>query len=916
MFKIAQSGTNFLDSLYNQNMQTQKAQADLQYSLARTRSLNTDTDYNEKANQYRIDDLDMANQIKKATLDDTIEKSHLSRQQELENLHHSQNQNPQLEEELRQKNVQAGILTDEMKSQQQRNQQALDEWPMARADLNINPDDPDFEDKLVQFYRNHPNVATNLATKPMVDIQVKALESARSNLASVTEANNNAKTMMAMKATGDLPADTNIDALKANPDVAHQTIVRGNVTAQQRRISEILSAIGPNPPPELRTQADDLRNAQNRLSTILGAPDGINQVANGAWSQFFDANGRLNAGLEGDISAMQTYAQERAKQGLAKPMSTTVTVKGGDAANPSEIRVENVPAGQEQTVTRQMQEAFKTEEQRAQEKAGLQKNAQVKQTNDVADLMRNNPEIKALSEEAARTGNWTKVQDAINKQLTPAQQTQPAKQEGVPENKQSSVEEGRIRTSNNDYTYPHGAADVAGIDRNVWANAMSEEGAEPGLDPGTNHMSVFGLWRDKPGAEGDAYRTAIQNGPRSLEAYNAVTQTWAKWAADSKANPWELDSPGMQELVLADVQHTGGSARVRQAIDSMGGFEAINKMDPGEAIRQYSRLRLSFWPGNAGRVQREGQWALQNDTTLRGAGRVAKMQGGGLVSVAKMQPGGLVSGAAGPDQVPAMLTSGEYVVNKDAVQNVGLQTLEALNAGTRQDPKLALNAGTQQDVFGQVSNQSSVSNAPLFPPLPTIRPQLAQTSTPAPRAMPAQTPAPRAQPAQTPAVTTGAATSPIASTGGTTLTPQYTTGDAFLNAHYLGDGRLSGLTTNFGHDVNGRPDTYMLSKLGGGSRLGAFGTDVVNPTTAGVSLPEQTFRAFIGDPKNKDIRQRVTSGQVQVEVTAPNGRTGRFNIVDLGPGKGEHASLDMTGTAMRQLGMKDNFGAVYRIVSY
>jgi hypothetical protein len=132
----------------------------------------------------------------------------------------------------------------------------------------------------------------------------------------------------------------------------------------------------------------------------------------------------------------------------------------------------------------------------------------------------------------------------------------------------------------------------------------------------------------------------------------------------------------------------------------------------------------------------------------------------------------------------------------------------------------------------------------------------------------------------------------------------------------LGDGRLSGLTTNFGHDVNGRPDTYMLSKLGGGSRLGAFGTDVVNPTTAGVSLPEQTFRAFIGDPKNKDIRQRVTSGQVQVEVTAPNGRTGRFNIVDLGPGKGEHASLDMTGTAMRQLGMKDNFGAVYRIVSY
>jgi hypothetical protein len=132
----------------------------------------------------------------------------------------------------------------------------------------------------------------------------------------------------------------------------------------------------------------------------------------------------------------------------------------------------------------------------------------------------------------------------------------------------------------------------------------------------------------------------------------------------------------------------------------------------------------------------------------------------------------------------------------------------------------------------------------------------------------------------------------------------------------LGDGRLSGLATNFGHDVNGRPDTYMLSKLGGGSRIGAFGADVVNPTTAGVSLPVQTVRAFIGNEKDPDVRRQIQSGQVQVEVTAPNGRTGRFPIVDLGPGKGENASLDMTGTAMRQLGMKDNFGAVYRIISY
>jgi hypothetical protein len=282
----------------------------------------------------------------------------------------------------------------------------------------------------------------------------------------------------------------------------------------------------------------------------------------------------------------------------------------------------------------------------------------------------------------------------------------------------------------------------------------------------------------------------------------------------------------------------------------------------------------------------------------------------GRPGAAKMQEGGLVTGTEGPDKVPAMLTSGEYVVNKDAVQNIGLPILESLIAGTRPTQSVA-----SQSLFGQPPSQ--------WGDLPTIRPQLtqmAQAPTTAPRATPVETPAVTTGPATTnldaPMTTSTASTASTANAAGTTLTPQDTTGDAFLNAHYLGDGRLSGLATNFGHDVNGRPDTYMLSKLGGGSRVGAFGTDVVNPNTVGASIPVQTFRAFIGNPNDPQVRQRVQSGRVQVEVTAPNGKKAAFPIVDLGPGKGEHASLDLTGSAMRQLGMNDNFGAVYRIVSF
>jgi hypothetical protein len=45
----------------------------------------------------------------------------------------------------------------------------------------------------------------------------------------------------------------------------------------------------------------------------------------------------------------------------------------------------------------------------------------------------------------------------------------------------------------------------------------------------------------------------------------------------------------------------------------------------------------------------------------------------------KMRSGGYVSGQPGPDRVPAMLTSGEYVLNKDAVQKIGVGNLNSMN---------------------------------------------------------------------------------------------------------------------------------------------------------------------------------------------------------------------------------------------
>lgn len=54
---------------------------------------------------------------------------------------------------------------------------------------------------------------------------------------------------------------------------------------------------------------------------------------------------------------------------------------------------------------------------------------------------------------------------------------------------------------------------------------------------------------------------------------------------------------------------------------------------------------------------------------------------GGLVR--HMAAGGPIGGYGGGDVIPTMLEPGEYVLNKQAVQNIGIQNLNSLNAGIR-----------------------------------------------------------------------------------------------------------------------------------------------------------------------------------------------------------------------------------------
>jgi hypothetical protein len=146
-------------------------------------------------------------------------------------------------------------------------------------------------------------------------------------------------------------------------------------------------------------------------------------------------------------------------------------------------------------------------------------------------------------------------------------------------------------------------------------------------------------------------------------------------------------------------------------------------------------------------------------------GLVTGYQEGGPVSF------GLSSGygsTTGTDSVPAMLTPGEFVVNRDAVQNVGADTLQAINQTgqySAQQPAAAPPKPVTLDFLGR-----SIPITQPESPASQLGRSLQQAAQPSvPRADLVSAPAQRAElvrmPQTTAAVTTGPATLPVGGGG-------------------------------------------------------------------------------------------------------------------------------------------------------
>lgn len=432
--KVASSLTSFMDQQYKSALDYQKSQVDMAETVARSNQINTQTDQLRQTLPMRLKQMDLANQqqqnsldFSNQTLDFRIQQEKLKAQQQEELVRHSKVIDPYLEDQQKQQNQATSITLDQARSQQQRDQQALDDLPTALDELP-DPHDVNYEDELTQFFKNHPNAATNPKTAAQIQTRLKSNDLVRSTLSSFQEQTAAQKQLQDMKVTGDIPASTDIDRLKSNPDDAHLVMSRGNVTRTNRQISEILSSIPADAPADVQRVAADLKNLQNNTIDILESENGMNQVRSGAKSHLYDANGNLNPAYAGEIQSLQSYVQERIKQGLGKPITGKVTLtkpltpaEAAAGVKPSTVEVENVPLEQIPAVTANQGRYFpQTPEERAKLEQDTQAQANKVQQS-VGEVLQKNPDVQALLDRANSTNttqDWQTYLDALKSKMT------------------------------------------------------------------------------------------------------------------------------------------------------------------------------------------------------------------------------------------------------------------------------------------------------------------------------------------------------------------------------------------------------------------------------------------------------------------------------------------------------------------
>lgn len=200
----------------------------------------------------------------------------------------------------------------------------------------------------------------------------------------------------------------------------------------------------------------------------------------------------------------------------------------------------------------------------------------------------------------------------------------------------------------------------------------TEEAGEAAQDAATRFERLFGLWMDLD-ETADRVEQAFIDLTKSLRENGAVLSGNSQKAIDNR--------DALRDVIRAAAEH-------RQAmIDNGASVAAANEV----YLKTIERLYAQATAAGVSRTELDKLLAkyrelakvpnITKSVTVRFVTKGSPPPGAPPGMVMAFQHGGLVEGPGpkGVDSVPAMLAPGEFVLSADAVDRIGLRTLEALN---------------------------------------------------------------------------------------------------------------------------------------------------------------------------------------------------------------------------------------------
>ena len=171
-------------------------------------------------------------------------------------------------------------------------------------------------------------------------------------------------------------------------------------------------------------------------------------------------------------------------------------------------------------------------------------------------------------------------------------------------------------------------------------------------------------------------------------------------------NPWVLAAMGTGAAIYAIGKTIGKDKEGENIAEATNeSTEAIvdeGNMDEGEA----GVLSQSVTTENVDRMT-QGDTNIRSNTNMLQTGMDDPL-GGGRFGLNK---GGTVPGSGNTDTVPAMLTPGEFVMSKGAVQKYGADTLAGMNAAAGGTNRPTLMGGYNEGGFANMTNTMSTSGS-------------------------------------------------------------------------------------------------------------------------------------------------------------------------------------------------------------